>query len=123
MYEFARTPAKWEHSAASIPPSRLRLPTSLYTSEALLRCLFINFYVETYFLDSLRRHGSIRAAKFFEKGTSIYSAKKATATAPGPAWTPMTLPTMVVGSAWRWPSQRAALSTMYFCSRTSLRPV
>ncbi len=55
MYGFARTPAKREHSAASIPPSRLRLPTSLYTSEALPRCVFLNFYRETYFLDSLRR--------------------------------------------------------------------
>ena len=55
MCEFARTPAKREHSAASIPPSRLRLPTSLYTSEALARCLFINFYGEPYFLDSLKR--------------------------------------------------------------------
>ncbi len=54
MYEFARTPAKREHFAASIPPSRLRLPTSLCTSEALLRCLFINFYAETYLFDSLR---------------------------------------------------------------------
>ncbi len=54
MCEFARTPAKREHSAASIPPSRLRLPTSLCTSEALARCLFISFYPEAYFLDSLK---------------------------------------------------------------------
>ena len=53
MYGFARTPAKREHSAASIPPSRLRLPTSLCTREALPRCVFLNFYGETYFLDSL----------------------------------------------------------------------
>ena len=53
MCEFARTPAKREHSAASIPPSRLRLPTSLYASEALAWRLFISFYPETYFLDSL----------------------------------------------------------------------
>ena len=49
--------------------------------------------------------------------------KKAAAMAPGPAWVPMTLP-MGVQRREEVPfSQRWALSEMYFCRRTSLRPV
>ena len=58
------------------------------------------------------------------RATSAENAlKKAAATAPGPAWVPTTLPTMVVRSASLWPSHKAVLSSIYLFSSASERPV
>ena len=69
--------------------------------------------------------GPYSVKRYFATDPFLYysAAKKATATAPGPTWVPTTLPTMDTGRLSTRPSQRAALSWMYFCSRASLRPV
>ena len=49
--------------------------------------------------------------------------KKATATAPGPACVPTTLPMLVCRMAASCPAKSARLSSMYFCKSASESPV
>ena len=140
--------ARKKTCAAQSLRAALRRPTSLYTREALAGSTNYNFANQGTIPSGTQEYSDYCPAgarivcghwpqKSPEKNRGVsrsflremfgfaYSpvAKKATATAPGPAWVPTTLPTMEMGSLSTLPSHSAALSVMYFCSSASLRPV